>query len=105
MGDDASPFITNLFLSQLDNLDINVSHINKLVFKIYNKTDDFNFEVVNFPFLENNIHSNITYSQLFRYTRIFSNYIDFKSRSQILSHKLIFMAKSMYLAINLATES
>ena len=74
-------------------LDINVTPNNTLVFKIYNKTDDFNFEIVNFPFPKSNIHSNITYSsyfsQLFRYARICTNYIDFKSRSQILSHKLI----------------
>ena len=64
------------------DLIINISDNNKLVFKIYNKTDDFNFEEINFPFLESNIHSNITYSayysQLLRYAKICSNYTDFK---------------------------
>ena len=60
---------------------------------MYNKTDDFYFEVINFPFPENNIHSNITYSafysQLLRYARNCSSYIDFKNRCKILSQKLI----------------
>ena len=60
---------------------------------MYNKTDDFDFEVISFPFPESNIHSNITYSaffsQLLRYASICSNYIDFKNRCKILSQKLI----------------
>ena len=64
------------------DLNINISENNKLSFKMYNKTDDFDFEVINFPFPESNIHSNITYSaffsQLLRYARIYINYIDFK---------------------------
>jgi len=39
-----------------------VSDNNKLIFKTYNKTDDFYFEVCNFPFPGSNIYSNITYS-------------------------------------------
>ena len=60
---------------------------------MYNKTDDFDFEVTNFPFPESNIHSNITYSALYsellRYARIISIYIDFINRCKILSQKLI----------------
>ena len=44
------------------DLNINISDSNKLGFKMYNKTDDFDFEVINFPFPESNLHSNITYS-------------------------------------------
>ena len=70
------------------DLNINISDNNRLSFKMYNKIDDFNFEVINFPFPESNIHSNITYwaffSQLLRYARICSNYIDFKNRCKIL---------------------
>jgi len=62
-------------------LDINILHNNKKVFKIYNKTDDSNFEVVNFPFFDSNQYSKITYlmfySQIFRYARICSNWIFF----------------------------
>ena len=75
------------------DLDINVAPNNTLFLKIYNKTDDFNFEIVNFPFPKSNIHSNITYSsyfsQLFRYARICTNYIDFRNRCMLLSKKLI----------------
>jgi len=46
-------------------LDINISHNNKSVFKIYNKTDDFNFEVVNFTFLDSNQDSKITHSTFY----------------------------------------
>ena len=75
------------------DLNINICDNNKLSFKMYNKTDDFDSEVISFPFPESNIHSNITYSaffsQLLRYARICSNYIDFKNRCKILSQKLI----------------
>ena len=75
------------------DLNINMSDNNKLSFKMYNKMDDFDFEVINFPFPESNIHSNITYSAFFslllKYARICSNYIDFKNRCKILSQKLI----------------
>ena len=73
------------------DLNINICDNNKLSFKMYNKTDDF--EVISFPFPESKIHSNITYSaffsQLLCYARICSNYIDFKNRCKILSQKLI----------------
>ena len=58
------------------DLNINICDNNKLSFKMYNKTDDFDLEVISFPFPESNIHSNITYSaffsQLLRYARICS---------------------------------
>ena len=75
------------------DLNINISDNNKLGFKMYNNTDDFDFEVIDFPFSESNIHSNITYSefysQLLRYARICGGYIDFKNRCKILSQKFI----------------
>ena len=50
---------------------------NMLVFKIYDKTDGFDFEVNIFPYPEINIHSNITHSafylQLFSYTKFCTN--------------------------------
>ena len=75
------------------DLNIIISDNYKLSFKMYNKTDDFDFEVISFPFPESNIHSSITYSaffsQLVRYAKISSNYIDFKNWCKILSQKLI----------------
>ena len=75
------------------DLNINISDNNKLSFKMYTKTVDFDFELINFPFPEINKHSNITssvfYSQLLRYARIFSNYIDFKNGCKVLNQKLL----------------
>ena len=60
---------------------------------MYNKTDYIDFEVISFPFPKSNIHSHIKYSaffsQLLRYARICSNYIDFKNGCKILRQKLI----------------
>ena len=47
------------------DLNVNICDNNKLSFKMYNKTDDFDFEVISFPFPESNIHSNITYFPFF----------------------------------------
>ena len=46
----------------------------KLATRLYDKRDDFNFPIVNFPFLSNNIPSVPAYdvyvSQLIRYARV-----------------------------------
>ena len=59
---------------------------------IYDKRDDFNFTIVNFPYLDSNIPKNPAYgiyiSQLVRYARICSNKHDFMQRHQRLSTKL-----------------
>ena len=53
----------------------------KLTTRLYYKRDDFNFPIVNFPFLSNDIPSALTcdvyVSQLVRYARACSNYQDF----------------------------
>ena len=60
--------------------------------KLYDKRDDFNFPIVNFPFLDSNIPSSPAYgvfiSQLIRYARACSDYNDFKARCKILTSKL-----------------
>ena len=52
----------------------------KLTTRLYDKRDDFNFPIVNFPLLSSNIPSVPTYgvyvSQLIRYVRACSNYQD-----------------------------
>ena len=59
---------------------------------IYDKREDFDFKIVNFPYLESNIPQNPAYgiyiSQLVRYARICSNKSDFKTRNQRLMSKL-----------------
>ena len=63
-----------------------------LTTKLYDKRDDFNFPIVNFPFLDSNIPSSPAYgvfiSQLIRYARACSDYNDFKTRSKVLTSKL-----------------
>ena len=55
--------------------------------------DDFNFPIVNFPFLSSNIPSAPAYgvyvSQLIRYARTCSNYQDFMERGKVLTTKLL----------------
>ena len=52
--------------------------------KIYNKRDDFNFKIINFPNMCSNIPASPAYgvyiSQLIRYARASSNYSDFLKR-------------------------
>ena len=52
--------------------------------KIYDKRDDFNFNIINFPNMCSNIPVSLAYSvyisQLIRYARASSNYSDFLKR-------------------------
>lgn len=61
--------------------------------RIYDKRDDFNFEIINFPHLSSNIPTSPAYgiyiSQLIRYSRACSSYSDFVKRHQCLSRKLM----------------
>ena len=65
----------------------------KLTTRLYDKRDDFNFPIVNFPFLSSNIPSAPAYgvylSQLIRYARACSNYRDFIERGKELTAKLL----------------
>ena len=58
-----------------------IGNNNRLYTKLYDKRDDFNFHIVNFPFLSSNIPSGPSYgvyiSQLIRYARCFTYYHDF----------------------------
>ena len=64
----------------------------KLTSRLDDKRDDFNFPIVNFPFLSRNIPSAPAYgvyvSQLIRYARACSNYQDFMERGKVLTTKL-----------------
>jgi len=78
--------------SYLD-LFLEIDQEGKLVSKIYDKRDDFNFPIVNFPYLCGNIPASPAYgvyvSQLIRYSRACSKYQDFLKRALLLSHKLL----------------
>ena len=65
---------------------------NAVVTTVYNKTDDFNFAVVNFTFPESNIPEqlgyNVFYGQVLRYSTIFSSRTDFIIKSGTLFRTL-----------------
>ena len=65
----------------------------KLTTRLYDKRDDFNFPIVNFPFLSSNPPSAPAYgvyvSQLIRYARACSNYQDFMERGKVLTTKFL----------------
>ena len=69
------------------------THDLRLCTKLYDKRDDFNFTIVNFPFLDSNIPTSPAYgvymSQLIRYARACSLYIDFLGRALVLTSKLL----------------
>ncbi|KAK3084201.1 hypothetical protein FSP39_009957 [Pinctada imbricata] len=60
---------------------------------LYDKRDDFNFSITNFPFLSSNIPSSPAYgvfiSQLMHYARASTQYTDFVLRARRLSDKLL----------------
>ena len=75
-------------------LDLNLSITNGIVSsKIYDKRDDFNFEIVNFPFLDGDVPRSPSYgvyiSQLIRFVRVCSNVDDFNNRNLFLTAKLL----------------
>ena len=67
-------------------LDLNLSiTIGIVSCKIYDKRDDFNFEIVNFPFLDGDVPRSPSYGvyipQLIRFARVRSNIDDFNNRN------------------------
>ena len=61
--------------------------------KIYDIRDDFNFEIVNFPFLDGDHPRSPSYgvyiSQLIRFARVCSNVDDFNNRNLFSTAKLL----------------
>ena len=78
--------------SYLDLL-LSIGRDGQLHTSIYDKRDDFNFHITNFPFLSGNIPSSPAYgvfiSQLIRYARACSSYECFILRARRLSSKLL----------------
>ena len=75
-------------------LDLNLSITNGIVSsKIYDKRVDFNFEIVNFPFLDGDVSRSPSYgvyiSQLIRFARVCSNVDEFNNRNLFLTAKLL----------------
>ena len=61
--------------------------------KIYDKRDDFDFEIVNFPYLNVDVPRSTSYglyiSQLIRFARASSHVTDFNTRNKLLTQKLL----------------
>ena len=61
--------------------------------KLYHNRDDFNFPIVNFPFICSNITAAPVYgvyiSELIRYSRACGSYQDFLDRGLLLKRKLL----------------
>ena len=61
--------------------------------KIYDKQDDFNFEMVNFPYLGGDVPRSPSYginiSQLIHFARVCSNVDDFNNRHLFVTAKLL----------------
>ena len=75
-------------------LDLNLCISNGTVStKIYDKPDDFDFDIVNFPFLDGDVPRRTSYgvyiSQLITFARASSNLNDFNYRNKALTAKLL----------------
>ena len=75
-------------------LDLHLSISNDIVStKIYDKRDDIDFEIVNFPFLDNDVPRSTSYgayiSQLICFARASSYITDFNTRNKLLTQKLL----------------
>ena len=75
-------------------LDLNLSIHNDIVStKIYDKRDDFIFDIVNFPFLDGDVPRCPSYgvyiSQLIRFARASSHATNFNNRNKFLTAKLL----------------
>ena len=75
-------------------LELHVSVANGFVSsKIYDKRDDFDFDIVNFPFLDGDVPRRASYgvyfSQLIRLARVCNHVADFNARNKCLTAKLL----------------
>ena len=75
-------------------LDLHFSISNDIVStKNYDKRDDFDFEIVNFPFLDGDVPQSTSYeayiSQFIRFARASSYVADFNTRNTLLTQKLL----------------
>ena len=75
-------------------LDLHLSISNGFVSsKVYDKRDDFDFDIVNFPFLDGDVPRSTSYgvyiSQLIRFARVSSHVADFNACNKSLTAKLL----------------
>ena len=75
-------------------LDLHLSVANGFVSsEIYDKRDDFDFDIVNFPLLDGDVRRRASYdvyiSQLIRFARVCNHVTDFNARNKCLTAKLL----------------
>ena len=75
MGTNCAPLVADLFLFCYE--------------RDYDKRDDFDFDIVNFPFLDGDVPRSTSYgvyiSQLIRFARVSSHLVDFNARNKSLT--------------------
>ena len=90
---------TDRSASYLD-LHLEIDSEGRLRAKLYDKRDDFNFLIVNFPFICSNIPAAPAYgvyiSQMIRYSRACGSYQDFLDRGLLLTKKLLVITSKFY---------
>ena len=84
---------TNISTCKTTFLDLNISiYRGRFYVKLYDKRTDYNFEVINYPFLDGNIPKGQSYgiliSQLVRLAQINSSFNNFVSDCKFLVQKL-----------------
>ena len=85
---------SDLQLNKASFMDFHSSISNDFVkTKLFDKREDFDFDIVNFPFLDGDVPHSTSYgvyiSQLIRFARLSSHIDDFKTRDKILTAKLL----------------
>ena len=72
------------------DLDLEIDSEDRLITKSYiRKRDDFNFPIVNFPFMCSNIPDGVYISQLIRHSRACGSFHDFLDKGVQLTRKLL----------------
>ena len=84
---------TNISVRKTNFLDLTISIFRgKFYIKLYDKRNDYDFEVINYPFLDGNIPKNQSYSvfisQLVRFARVNSSFNGFIGDCKNLVSKL-----------------
>ena len=83
----------NLLIQLLTRTSTYFDRHGQLSTRLYDKRDDVDSPIVNFPFMDSNVPASPTHgvfmSQLIRYSRACSEYPDFHVRSKQLVYKLI----------------
>ena len=90
----AYSYKANISDTEAPFLDLHLSAANGFVSsKIYDKRDDFDFDIVNFPFLDGDVPRRASYgvyiSQLIRFARVCNHVTDSNARNKSLTAKLL----------------